>query len=505
MSTSAASIEIEAVAQPPGRRLGLALLVIATAQLMLVLDDSIANIALPTIQNEVGIPAATLPWVINAYILAFGGLLIFGGRVGDLFGRRRTLQLGVLLFTVASLAAGLAPTGPVLIAARALQGIGAALTAPNALALIATTFPAGEARNKALAVYGAMSGLGITAGLLLGGVLTGTLGWRWVFFINVPIGLALLAGTRTLVDAPRHEGRMDLVGALTGTGGITALVFAIIRGGEQGWNDVLTLASLAVAAVLIPVFIRLQARSSDPLLPLRLFRDRNRSGSYLAMLLVAFGPMGTFYLLTLYMQHVLGYNPVLTGLAWLPFGVGIVLGAGTASKLVVRFAPRIISTAGILISSAAVLWFSTIQSSTTYAALLPGIFALAFGFALSFIPLTLTAVNNIEAQDSGIASALLNSSQQIGVALGVAVLSTVSVGITDARLPDALTKLYTSHAAGDAALRATAGEALTSGYSAALFVAAILLAASGLITALVINARAQSEGHQSFSGAVEPR
>ena len=169
---------------------------------MLVLDDSIANIALPTIQNELGIPAATLPWVINAYILAFGGLLIFGGRAGDLFGRRRTLQLGVVLFTVASLAAGLAPTGPVLIAARALQGIGAALTAPNALALIATTFPTGEARNKALAIYGAMSGLGIVVGLLLGGILTGTFGWRWVFFINVPIGLALLAGTRTLIDAP---------------------------------------------------------------------------------------------------------------------------------------------------------------------------------------------------------------------------------------------------------------------------------------------------------------
>src|SRR5687768_4991828 len=240
-----------------GRGLSLSLIVIATAQLMLVLDDTIANIALPSIQRELDVPSAALPWVINAYILAFGGLLIFGGRVGDLFGRRRILQFGILLFTAASLAAGLAPTGPVLIAARALQGIGAALVAPNALALIATTFPAGQARNKALAIYGAMSGLGITVGLLLGGVLTGTLGWRWVFFINVPIGLALLAGSRTLVDAPRHQGRMDLVGALTGTGGITAIVFAIIRGGEHGWTDALTLASSAVAAVLIPVFIRL--------------------------------------------------------------------------------------------------------------------------------------------------------------------------------------------------------------------------------------------------------
>ena len=290
---------------------------------------------------------------------------------------------------------------------------------------------------------------------------------------------------------------MDLAGALTGTGGIAAIVFAVIRGGEHGWTDVLTLASFAVAVVLISVFISLQARRSDPLLPLRLFRDRNRSGSYLAMLMVSFGPMGTFYLLTLYMQHILGYSPVQTGLAWLPFGVGIVLGAGIASKLVVRFAPRVISTTGILIASAAIFWFSTIQTGTSYVALLPGIVALAFGFALSFIPLTLTAVNNIKAQESGIASALLNSAQQIGVALGVAVLSTISVSITESRLPDALTALYTSRASRDAAANATASAALTSGYTTGLFIAAILLAASALITALIINVGPQKETTQA--------
>ncbi|WP_461187968.1 MFS transporter [Arthrobacter sp. Z4-13] len=499
MSRAVASIGTKAIGQPAERRLGVALLVIATAQLMLVLDDSIANIALPTIQNELGIPAATLPWVINAYILAFGGLLISGGRVGDLMGRRRILQLGILLFTAASLAAGLAPTGPVLIVSRALQGIGAALVAPNALALIATTFPAGEARNKALAIYGAMSGLGITVGLLLGGVLTGTLGWRWVFFINVPIGLALLAGSRILVDAQRHQGRLDLAGALTGTGGLTALVFAIIRGGEHGWTDALTVGSFALAVVLIPVFVRLQARSNDPLLPLRLFQDRNRSGSYLAMLLVSFGPMGAFYLLTLFMQHILGYNPIQTGLAWLPFGVGIVLGAGVASKLVVRFAPRIISTTGMLIASAAMLWFSTIHSGTTYLELLPGTFALAFGFALSFIPLTLTAVNKVQAQDSGIASALLNSAQQVGVALGIAVLSTISVSITESSFPGALTALSASRGSGNGAATAAASAALTTGYATALFIAAVLLALSALITALIINARPQKETTQQSS------
>nr|WP_277819740.1 MFS transporter [Arthrobacter bussei] len=276
---SATGAKSGAPAAVNSRRLGLALLVVASAQLMLVLDDSIANIALPSIQNELGITPASLPWVINAYILAFGGLLLFGGRLGDLFGRRRILQIGIGLFTLSSLVAGLAPAGPVLVAARAVQGLGAALTAPNALALITTTFPAGEARNKALALYGAMSGLGVTVGLLLGGVLKGTLGWRWVFFINLPIGLALLAGTRILVDAPRHIGRLDLPGALTGTGGITALVFAIIHGGEAGWFDLLTLIAVTLAAVLLPAFVIIESRSADPMLPLRLFADRNRTGS----------------------------------------------------------------------------------------------------------------------------------------------------------------------------------------------------------------------------------
>jgi EmrB/QacA subfamily drug resistance transporter len=330
---------------PAHRVLGLALMVIATAQLMLVLDDSIANIALPTIQNELGVSPGTLPWVINAYILAFGGLLLFGGRMGDLFGRRRMLQFGMTLFTVASLLAGFAETGAVLIAARGLQGVGAAMTAPNALALITTTFPEGAPRNKAMAVYGAMSGLGIVAGLLLGGVLTGTLGWRWVFFINVPIGLLVLAGSRTLVEAELHEGGLDLTGALTSTGGMAALVYAITRGGEHGWGDSLTLGSFAAAAVLLPLFLLIQARSASPLVPLRLFKDRSRAGSYLAMLLLAFGPMGAFYLLTLYMQHILAYSPFQTGLSWLPFGVGIVIGAGFTTKAVARHSPRALAVA----------------------------------------------------------------------------------------------------------------------------------------------------------------
>ncbi|OUM42552.1 MFS transporter [Arthrobacter sedimenti] len=476
------------------RRLGLALLVVTSAQLMLVLDDSIANIALPSIQNELHITPASLPWVINAYILAFGGLLLFGGRLGDLYGRRRILQIGIGLFTLASLVAGIAPAGPVLVAARAVQGLGAALTAPNALALITTTFPAGEARNKALALYGAMSGLGVTVGLLLGGVLTGTLGWRWVFFINIPIGLALLAGTRILVDAPRHAGRPDLPGAVTGTGGIAALVFAIIHGGEQGWADPVTLIASASAAVLLPAFVIVESRSTDPMLPLRLFRDRNRTGSYLGMLFISFGPMGTFYLLTLYMQHILEYDPIRTGLAWLPFGAGIILSAGMASKLVVRFAPRIVAVTGILISTTAILWLSTITPTSGYVQhLMLGIFAVAVGFGLSFVPLTLTAVTGVRPEDSGIASALLNAAQQIGVALGIAALSTISVTTTESRFPDALTSLREARAVGDSDAITTAGQAIVDGYTTALSSGGIILAAAALIVVLLVTARPQQE------------
>ncbi len=240
-------------ASPAGRRLGLSLLVIATAQLMLVLDDSIANIALPSIQADLGVSAANLPWVINAYVLVFGALLLFGGRVGDLFGRRRVLRIGIAVFVAASLLGGLAPNTGLLIAARALQGLGAALAAPNALALIATTFPIGKPRNSAMAVYGAMSAVGIVAGVLLGGALTGLLDWRWVFFINIPIGLAVLAGTGALPEGGRGRGRLDTPGAVSGTGAMVALVYGLTRAGEHGWTDPLTLAAFAVAAVLLAV------------------------------------------------------------------------------------------------------------------------------------------------------------------------------------------------------------------------------------------------------------
>lgn len=272
---------------------------------------------------------------------------------------------------------------------------------------------------------------------------------------------------------------------------MASLVYAITRGGEHGWTDPLTLGSFAAAAVLIPLFVFSQARSAQPLLPLRLFRDRNRWGSYLGMLLLAVGPMGAFYLVTLYMQHILGYSPVRTGLAWLPFAVGIALSAGVGSKLVTRFAPRGLAATGMLIGGAAVLWLSTLGPETGYGHLLPGIFATAFGFGLGFVPLTLTAVHGVQAQDSGIASALLNAAQQIGVALGLAVLSTVAVTTTQASLPGALSALYQGRATGNEDLVTRASDALVHGYSGGLFMGALVLAVAAIITALVINARPQ--------------
>ncbi len=327
-------------AGPQQRQSGVlvALLVIATSQLMLVLDDSIVSIALPNIQHALGVDPVHLPWIVNAYILAFGALLLLGGRIGDLWGRQRTLQAGLTLFVLGSLAGGLGQSAEMLIAARAIQGVGAALIAPNALALIATTFRERKTRDTALALYGAMSGLGIVMGLLLGGVLTDTLGWRWVFFINVPIGLLVMLGSRTLIAAEPHRGQLGAVGAVLGTGGMFALIYAITRFGEVGIADPTALMLIGIAVLLLAAFVLTQARSHSPLLPLGLLRDRSRAGSYLTMLLLAIGPMGTFYVLTLYLQEVPQFTPLQTGAAFLPFAAGIIMGAGGAPKLLVRVA-----------------------------------------------------------------------------------------------------------------------------------------------------------------------
>lgn len=466
-----------------GQRGGLVpLVVIATAQL--VLDDSIVNIALPSIQRELGVSAVHLPWIVNAYILAFGALLLLGGRIGDLWGRRRILQVGISIFIIASLVGGFGQSTVMLIIARAVQGIGAAMTAPNALALIATTFQDRKMRDNALSLYGAMSGLGIVIGLLLGGVLAGTLGWRWVFFINVPIGLLVLLGTRTLVAADRHTGRLGGFGAALGTGGMVALVYAITRFGEDGFTDPVALTLVGTAIVLLVAFVFTQSRSRSPLVPLSLFRDRNRSGAYLTMLLVAIGPMGTFYVITLYLQKVIQFSPLQTGLSWLPFAAGIIVGAGLAPKLLLRVGPRYVAGLGALVSAAATFWLSMISVDTGYWMHLgPAMFILALGFGLDAIALTQAAVYGVDQDKAGTASALLNSAQQIGVALGLALLAGIAASVT----------------AAPGNVSVVTGEALVAGYSTALVVATGLLIAAAAVALVTLSARPATEQELSVS------
>ena len=382
---------------------------------------------LPSIQREFIISSSVLPWVVNAYILAFGSLLLFGGRVGDLYGRRRVLRAGLLLFTAASLLGGLGSNAESLIAARALQGVAAALVAPNALAIIATNFAVGKARNFAMAVYGAMSALGITVGVLLGGILTGLLDWRWVFFINVPIGLAVLAGSGLLAEGDRSKGRLDIFGAVIGTAGLTALTFGITRGGEHGWGDPVTVGAFAVFGVMLVMFLISQARSSNPMLPSWLLRERNRARSYAVMLFTGAGLMGTFYVLTLYLQQVAQFNPTRTGLAALPFSVGIIIGAGVSSKLIERFVPRLIAGPGLVLAALGMAWLSALDPNSSYLAhVMPAVFLTSLGLGMSAVSMTLTAVHGVADEWTGVASAVVNMSQQIGAALGLAVLTTVA-------------------------------------------------------------------------------
>ncbi|MET7962757.1 MFS transporter [Micromonospora zamorensis] len=445
---SKASLAVEPETGPPPR-LGFALLVIAAAQLMLVLDNTITNVALPSIQRALGMATADLNWVITAYALAFGGLLLAGGRAGDLFGRRRVFRIGLVLFTVASLLGGFAWSGTVLIAARVLQGVGAAIAAPTALSLLATTFPAGPARNKALGVYGAMGGLGSVVGLLLGGALTQYVSWRWVLFVNVPIAVLVLLGTSVLPRGERERGRADLSGAATATAGLAALVYAINHAALHGWRDTVTLGFLIAAAVLLIAFVLVQRSAAAPMLPGRILSDRARTGAYVTMFLVGGGMFALFYFLTLYMQVVKGYSPMRTGLAYLPFTVGIAVAAGgVGPQLLSRLTARALTVGGLVLAAIGMVWFGALSpTSNALTALLPAQLVAGFGLGLTFVATTVVAINGVAPQDTGIASGVVNTSQQIGGALGLALLSGVATAVTadqpsGTALPDALTSGY---------------------------------------------------------------
>jgi EmrB/QacA subfamily drug resistance transporter len=415
------------------RNLGIALVVIATAQLMVVLDATIVNVALPHIQRALGFSGTGLEWMITAYAVTFGGLLLLGGRAGDLLGRRRVFVAGLLLFSAASLAGGFATSQAWLLAARAAQGAGGAMIAPTALALITTTFAEGRARNRAMGVYAAMSGGGAAAGLVAGGLLTTYLSWRWVLFVNVPIGVLVAAAAPFVIgESARGRGRFDLPGAVTGTAGVALLVYGLSnaatgRSGVSHWTDPKAAGSLAAAAVLLVTFVVVEARSQHALLPLRIFASRSRSGAYLIMLMLATAMFGIFFFLTIFVQDVLGYSALRSGLAFLPYAATIVVVSGIASRLVARTGARPLMLAGAAITAGGMYWFSRIGVHTTYlGGLLGPMLVTAAGLGLLFVPLSLVALARVRDQDSGLAASLLGAGQQVGGAIGLAALGTVA-------------------------------------------------------------------------------
>jgi EmrB/QacA subfamily drug resistance transporter len=426
-------------------RPGLALLVICGAQLMIILDATIVNIALPSMQRALHFSATNLSWVLNAYTLAFGGLLLLGGRSGDLFGRRRMFITGIVLFAGASLAGGFATTAAWLLVCRVLQGVGGAIASPTALALVTNTFPEGPERNRAFGVYAAVSGAGAAIGLILGGVLTQYLSWRWVLFVNVPIGAALAIATPyVLPESKRTLGHLDLPGAITSTLGVSSLVFGLIHAASDGWSDPVTLGALALSAVMIVVFLFIESHSPQPLMPLRLFSNRNRDASYVVMLTTGAALFSMFFFLTQFVQEILGYSPVQAGFAFLPVSVVIVISAQIASRVIARTGARPLVIFGALLTGLALLWLSTIDASSGYLSLLlPSMVVMAFGLGFIFVPITLTAVSGVESRDYGIASAMLNVTQQLGGTIGLAALVTV--------FSTALTNFITSAVAGAAA------------------------------------------------------
>jgi EmrB/QacA subfamily drug resistance transporter len=409
------------------------LVVIATAQLMVVLDATIVNVALPHIQQALGFSGTGLEWVVNAYAVTFGGLLLLGGRAGDILGRRRVFISGLLLFSAASLFGGFATSQAWLLTARAVQGVGGAVIAPTALALITTNFPQGQVRNRAFGVYSAMAGAGGATGMLLGGVLTTYASWRWVLFVNVPIGIVVAAAApRVLAESPRRPGKVDVPGAVTGTGGVALLVYGLSKAatgadGISHWGDAQVLASLAASVALLVSFVLIEMRSSRPLLPMRVLADRNRSGAYLIMLCIGTGLFGLFFFLSVFLQTVLGYSAIRTGLAYLPFPVGLVTASAVASQLVPRVGPRPLILAGAAMVAGGIFWLSRLTEHASYFSHLLGPqLVSSFGLGLVFVPLALVALHKVAEQDSGVASSLLNAAQQVGGAIGLALLGTVA-------------------------------------------------------------------------------
>jgi EmrB/QacA subfamily drug resistance transporter len=410
-----------------GHHPALALTIIAASQLMVVLDATIVNIALPQMQQALHFSTTSLSWVLNAYTLTFGGLLLLGGRAGDILGRRRVFVAGILLFTLASFLGGLATSSGWLLAARAMQGAGAAIAAPTALSLITTNFAEGRERNRAFGVFSAVAVSGGAIGLIAGGMLTSWLSWRWVLFVNVPIGIVLaLLAPLYINESERQPGRFDLGGALTSTAGMAALVYGFIRAAQDGWSDRATVGSFTAAVVLLAAFGVIETRTRQPITPLHMFNNRNRAGSYGIMLALAAALFGMFFFLTLFVQDVLGYSPLKAGLAFLPVTAAIIVTSQFASRSLPRLGPKRLMTPGALLAAGGLAWLSRVSVSSGYVdGILGPMLLFGLGMGLLFVPLTIVAVSGVQRHESGAASSLLNVMQQVGGSLGLSILVTV--------------------------------------------------------------------------------
>jgi EmrB/QacA subfamily drug resistance transporter len=408
-------------------RRGIALAVVLCAQLMIVLDLTVVNIALPSIARGLHFSAPSLAWVLNAYSLTFGGLLLLGGRAGDILGRRRMFLAGIAVFTAASLAGGLATSAAWLLAARAVQGVGGAIASPAVLATIVSGFPEGRERTRALGIFTAVMMGGASLGLVLGGMITEWASWRWVLFVNVPIGIAvILIAPRVLPESARQPGQFDVVGALTSTAGMSALVYAFLRAASNGWTDRLTLAAFMAAAALLAAFVVNESRSPQPITPLRLFRDRSRSASYVARLLLVAGMFGMFFFLTQYVQEILRFSPLRAGIAFVPMTGALFAVSRLAPRLIGRFGPKAPMVAGLLPVVGGMTWLSQISPSTSYVqGILGPMLLLGIGMGITFVPLTMASLAGVRPEDSGAASSMVNVTQQVGGALGLAILVTV--------------------------------------------------------------------------------
>ncbi|MFI1165943.1 DHA2 family efflux MFS transporter permease subunit [Streptomyces sp. NPDC020801] len=477
-----------------------ALVVIAMAQLMVVLDATIVNIALPSAQQALHISDGNRQWVITAYSLAFGGLLLLGGRIADLVGRKRTFVIGLIGFAGASALGGAATSSGMLFGARALQGAFAAVLAPSALSLLTTTFTDPRERGKAFGIYGALAGSGSAIGFIVGGLLTEYLNWRWCLYVNVPIALVAVLGAFVLLHGrPGHPGaRLDVPGVVLGCGGLVAVVYGFSEAEARGWTDPLVLSLFAVGVALLVAFVWWQTRAPMPLLPLHIVRERNRAGCFLTMLLAVIGMFGLFLFMTYYLQGILGYSPLKTGLAFLPLTAAIIFGATQVSaRLLQRVPPRMLMVPGMLLAASGLLLLTrlTVQSQYT-SEVLPALLLMGLGMGLTFMPVFATATAGVAPQDSGVTSATVNTSQQVGGSIGTALLNTIATTSSAAYI--------TAHLRSPADRARVVPEGVVHGYTVAIWWAAGVMLLAGLVAGLMVTARAPKHGAPAEAALPEP-